>query len=746
MTHTAAAYDMLGGRPLEDLRQLAQRIHATTAQPTTPAHELRAHLHARRPAAADGATAYERTADFLAELSSSRAKLAEQRGGAGGEVWRALAHEQMRGSSLLAAWVAESLALVAALGSRADALLAADTWAAGRLAAHRGATGAEYAPRDAEDALGAGEADNTRLLGVFVRGVRALDAMGSAAAWVAQGVAQGVSLFCTQEAAAAAAAKAGHPGTWDRPVLGPLVQRAQRAGATLDALLQTTAWVSSACMRGAQLALLEVRQLELFSLVVEYPASARALDDLRMCCAGQPGMLRATADRLQRDVCARLLHAGAATGDIVGFYAAAVGALGRVDRTGLVLWAVAGPIRRYLQGRSDAVACIVGELLDGALADGGPEGAAELSSAALLVEGEEEPEGTWHPRPRDAQGAGTAAADVAVQLLGVFDTDAYVRAFDGMLAGRLLRLAAYDASAEVRQVERMGGYLGARAVERSRVMLRDIAESRRLDGQISGATGLHATVVSRQFWPTAIATTTAAGAASAAAAAAREPSWTLPPEMERLAAQWAGAYEALRPARRLEWRHALGSVALEVEMLDGRTVRMRVRPIDAAVLVAIEEMGRVDARSIAEALECTDVPWVRTRLRAWVARGVLREPAVGVFEPADHRAAADDGGGALAETAAAAGEEEVHGEMEELEEHEPEVDAGVPDLSVHYNYIVGMLTNIGPLPLDRMHAMLAMFVPGDATTAEQLRAFLAVKLRDDDERLEMSGGMYRLRG
>ncbi|KAJ2758356.1 hypothetical protein IWQ56_006022, partial [Coemansia nantahalensis] len=53
-----------------------------------------------------------------------------------------------------------------------------------------------------------------------------------------------------------------------------------------------------------------------------------------------------------------------------------------------------------------------------------------------------------------------------------------------------------------------------------------------------------------------------------------------------------------------------------------------------------------------------------------------------------------------------------------------------------------MLTNLGPLPLDRIHGMLGMFLPGDTTTAEELRDFLAQMVRED--RLDVAGGLYKL--
>ncbi|KAJ2793470.1 hypothetical protein H4R20_006530 [Coemansia guatemalensis] len=54
-----------------------------------------------------------------------------------------------------------------------------------------------------------------------------------------------------------------------------------------------------------------------------------------------------------------------------------------------------------------------------------------------------------------------------------------------------------------------------------------------------------------------------------------------------------------------------------------------------------------------------------------------------------------------------------------------------------------MLTNFGPLPLDRILGMLGMFLPGENTTAEDLRNFLAMMVRED--RLDLVGGMYKLK-
>ena len=67
------------------------------------------------------------------------------------------------------------------------------------------------------------------------------------------------------------------------------------------------------------------------------------------------------------------------------------------------------------------------------------------------------------------------------------------------------------------------------------------------------------------------------------------------------------------------------------------------------------------------------------------------------------------------------------------------------EMKVYESYIFGMLTNLGQLPLDRIHSMLKTFVAGSDhkydKTPQQLAVFLQQLCRD--EKLECSpDGMY----
>ena len=67
-------------------------------------------------------------------------------------------------------------------------------------------------------------------------------------------------------------------------------------------------------------------------------------------------------------------------------------------------------------------------------------------------------------------------------------------------------------------------------------------------------------------------------------------------------------------------------------------------------------------------------------------------------------------------------------------------------LQIYWSYIVGMLTNIGSLPLDRIHSMLKMFAmhgpSGSQCTQDDVKNFLQKKVQEGE--LQYSSGMYKL--
>lgn len=68
------------------------------------------------------------------------------------------------------------------------------------------------------------------------------------------------------------------------------------------------------------------------------------------------------------------------------------------------------------------------------------------------------------------------------------------------------------------------------------------------------------------------------------------------------------------------------------------------------------------------------------------------------------------------------------------------------ELQVFWTYIIGMLTNLNPMPLERIHQMLKMFASHGPTAVEfsqdELKNFLQRKVRQHE--LVFAAGVYQL--
>merc|ERR1719481_1597893 len=132
------------------------------------------------------------------------------------------------------------------------------------------------------------------------------------------------------------------------------------------------AWVKEALMSGiSRKKLLEhlyntytkARIEQLFNIIIEFPDSQPALEDLRDCLVHTDLRSHLTSS-LKQVLDAKLLHPGVNTADILTAYIAAIRALRVLDSSGVVLELVCTGVRRYLKTREDTVRCIVQSLID----------------------------------------------------------------------------------------------------------------------------------------------------------------------------------------------------------------------------------------------------------------------------------------------------------------------------------------------------------------------------------------------
>ena len=481
------------------------------------------------------------------------------------------------------------------------------------------------------------------------------------------------------------------------------------------------------------------RIAQLFDIIVDFPDSGPALEDLRVCL--QRSRLRAElVSSLRRAVATRLLHPAANTEDILSAYVSAVRALRLLEPSGVLVDLVGEPIRQYLRGREDTVRCIVSSLTE----EGGGPLAEELvrgEPAALPADADMTDWQTWTPYPRDAPPAPDAAAssqaDIISMLVNIYGSkNTFVKEYRKLLADRILKQTTYDLDRELKYLELLKRRFGDAELHECDVMLKDLFNSHRINWHIHSeesrrlrkpaeptpavaapaapdAFPVHSLILSAQFWPDF-----------------REETLALPESYERCLEDYTREYQALKGNRTLCWKRHLGTVELEVA-LPGRTLELSVTPVHAVILHHFQTRASWTAAELGQLMK-VPVSVLRRKVAFWLSQGVLSEPSPDVYR-------LNEGGAAAAAAAEPALlEDDADSPMTSTEDQRER------DLEVFWNYIVGMLTNLASLPLERIQAMLRLFAMDGAEqcSTQELRAFLDKKVKQ--HKLLFSGGLYRL--
>ena len=102
----------------------------------------------------------------------------------------------------------------------------------------------------------------------------------------------------------------------------------------------------------------------------------------------------------------------------------------------------------------------------------------------------------------------------------------------------------------------------------------------------------------------------------------------MPGQFARALEQYQGSFKKLAPMQRLRWFNARSSVSLELEMNDGRRIKERVTPLQAAIVEVAAEMGAsrqepMNVASLVTELE-VDKEAIMEAAYFWTTKGVLR--------------------------------------------------------------------------------------------------------------------------
>jgi anaphase-promoting complex subunit 2 len=202
--------------------------------------------------------------------------------------------------------------------------------------------------------------------------------------------------------------------------------------------------------------LANLRTTELFDIVVNWPNSNGALEDLRTAITTPQRRLQLT-DAFSAKLSERLLHPGTSTLQILRTYISMIWSFHSLDHSKVLLDRVAYPLQVYLCSREDTVKIIItGLLAEIEDADGNPiePGEDSLSELAVLLNKGDEVgprsddeldwivDMEWVPDPVDA-GPGykrSKNADVLGTLIGVLGSpDVFIKEFQRIIGDNLLK-------------------------------------------------------------------------------------------------------------------------------------------------------------------------------------------------------------------------------------------------------------------------------------------------------------------
>lgn len=379
-----------------------------------------------------------------------------------------------------------------------------------------------------------------------------------------------------------------------------------------------------------------LRISELFDIVLQWPASKGALDDLKASVT-TPERRRQLTDSFSTALQKRLLHPARSTMDILRVYISMIRTFHALDHSKVLLSRVVPSLQLYLIQREDAVRIVVTGLLASPeeieQAQKGTSSPKELVSgtgrsgklvelAMLLndpdqqrrVEIDDEDldwdDMKWVPDPVDAgvnykRPRSEDVTGTVISTLGA--EDVFIKEFQTIIADNLLSTKT-DFTQEQRVLDLLKKRFGESALQNCEVMIKDIFDSRKVDTMIRMVELGKPTLAPRAFGTPAPATSQVDAGQQLdmdeeeqgllpyqARILSRlywpnivQETFTLPRPVVEQQARYGRGYECLKSARKLTWLHQLGQATVELELED-RTVNVECRTFEAAVIYAFED-------------------------------------------------------------------------------------------------------------------------------------------------------------
>lgn len=509
-----------------------------------------------------------------------------------------------------------------------------------------------------------------------------------------------------------------------------------------------------------------IRIKRLFDIVIDYPDSKDAIEDLKLCL--EKTNLRAyVISSLKTSIEQRLLHPGVNTSDIITAYVSAIKALMSLDPSGVMMENVCEPLKKYLRNRDDTVKCIVSNLIDDGEASndlmeefckdlGVYESSCDVidsttavplpaPSSDLIKSNKPKPWQLWQPDPIDAVNSnntdGTtigSKSNIITMLVNIYGSkDLFVNEYKTLLGDRLLSSYSFNMEKEIRNLELLKLRFGDSNLFSCEAMLKDIAESKRINTNILeqwrqksqtqigsfevNANTMKCIILSEQFWPKL-----------------KEEKIELPVGLKEIQEKFMSSYEAFKGNRTLIWKNNLGQCTIDIEV-NGQTLEFNVTPVLAAVIMKFQEKDTWSISDLSQSMKMCSFA-LKKKLSYWKLQGLIQQTdqAAGTSSSEQDQEVYTlvKDTGKLNKTKQIIEEDEDSEKSSQSSEILKE-----QEITLYWNYIHSMLRGCGCLPLDKIHGWLKMYANPDLTI-EKVK-FL-VELKTKEQLLKYNAGLYRL--
>lgn len=447
-----------------------------------------------------------------------------------------------------------------------------------------------------------------------------------------------------------------------------------------------------------------LRISELFDMVLNFPASAPALQDLRTCL--HPSQRNDLVNAFMEKCNSALLHAGINTNEIIICFISTIKSFLLVDPVGVLLDTALRPIKRYLHKRDDTIPVVINALINSDPSDELCQLAEELSR---------EPEKTvddltlsWSPAPIDAL-PDFRKQDIIEALISLNDKRLFIEELELVIAQRLLTLKNFDITEMLAKLSQLKLRFADNELSKLDVMISDIVQSEEVDSVIHRnnteiSSDLQFSILSHAYWPDF-----------------EQERFNPPIELQQQISQYEESYKAIKTGRLMKWINS-GVVELELEF-GAKTLSLSVAPVHAAVIACFSGQ---ESLTLAEVM--TDVGMsleiTKKAISFWQEIGIIAEDGAGRYHVIENPESKD-----ISNLTTATASRQV--------DH---------SLDYCWLFINGMLTNLGGMGVPQIHKFLCAVVPknkGFTASLDELQLYLTRCVHDD--KLIVSGDKYQLK-